>query len=157
MKSFPNHEKGGMWIIGFGNRHRRDDGIGPYVVEELKKRFDDAAGINMASLHQLAPELAEDICNATGVVFVDAARGPVKGGFSISRLKPLPETREFVHSFTPAGLLELALAVYNRCPPAWMVAVEGNDFGFGEGLSAKASGNAKRAVGEIARIISAGD
>lgn len=153
MNGFQNSQKANLWIIGYGNRHRRDDGIGPHVADRLKDLFGDAGWVKTISLHQLGPELAEDLQKATGVIFIDAARGPVKGGSSWSRVRPVSDMREIVHDLTPEALLGLTGVIYNRCPPAWMVAVEGNDFGFGEGLSEAAAGNANRAIGGIARVI----
>lgn len=156
MNGFQNAETINFWIIGFGNRHRRDDGIGPHVADHLKRLFGDAKGINMVSLHQLGPELAEDLGAATGVIFIDAAHGPLPGGCSWSELRPVSDMHRIVHSLTANALLGLTQLIYNRCPPAWMVSVQGNDFSFGEGLSRAAADSANLATGEIARVIRCG-
>jgi Ni,Fe-hydrogenase maturation factor len=57
------------------------------------------------------------------------------------------------HSLTANALLGLTQLLYNRCPPAWMVSVQGSDFSFGEGLSLAAADSANRATVEIARVI----
>jgi hydrogenase maturation protease len=151
--TFQSDETDNFWIIGFGNRHRRDDGIGPVVVERLKRRLGDLHRVNLVSLHQLGPELAEDLSTATGVIFIDAALGPLPGGFSWGELRPVGGMHQIVHSLTATALLRLTQLLYNRCPSAWMVSVEGNDFEFGEGLSPAASDRATRATGEIVRFI----
>jgi len=156
MKGFQNAEKLNLWIIGFGNSHRRDDGVGPKVAEELKRRYDGVEGVNMVSLHQLGPELAQDLREATGVVFIDADRGHLRSGCSWSKVRPVSDMRRIVHSLTANSLLGLTQLIYNRCPPAWMVSVQGSDFGFGEGLSQAAEDSAKRAIGEIVRFINCG-
>ena len=156
MNDFQNAETVNLWIIGFGNPHRRDDGIGPHVTDRLKRRFDGAEGVNIVSLHQLGPELAEDLRAATGVIFIDAAQGPLPGGCSWSEVRPVSDMRRIVHSLTANALLGLTQLIYDRCPPAWMVSVQGSDFGFGEGLSRAAAESANRVTGEIARVIHRG-
>ena len=156
MNGFQNAETVNLWIIGFGNRHRRDDGIGPQVTDRLKSRFGDAGGVNMVSLHQLVPELAEDLRAATGVIFIDAAQGPLPGGCSWSKVRPVSDMHRIAHSLTANALLGLTQLLYNRCPPAWMVSVQGSDFSFGEGLSQAAADSANRATVEIARVIHCG-
>jgi hypothetical protein len=61
---------GGILLIGYGNELRGDDGVGPYVAREIDRR--DLPGVRTFALHQLAPELAEEIAGADGVIFVDA-------------------------------------------------------------------------------------
>ncbi len=153
MNSFQNAETVNLWIIGYGNKHRRDDGIGQHVADRLKRSFGGIGGINIVSLHQLGPELADDLREATGVIFIDAAQGPLPGGCSFREIRPVSDMHRIVHSLTADALLGLTKLIYDRCPPAWMVSVEGSDFGFGEGLSEAAADRANRATGEIARVI----
>lgn len=153
MNDFQNTETVNLWIIGYGNPHRRDDGIGPQVADQLKRRFGGVGGVNMMSLHQLGPELAEDLREATGVIFIDAAQGPLPIGCSWSKIRPVLGMHRIAHSLNANALLGLTRLLYNRCPPAWMVSVEGSDFSFGEGLSKAAADRANRATGEIARVI----
>jgi hydrogenase maturation protease len=143
-----------FWIIGFGNSQRRDDGIGLWVIDNLKRRMEDIEWIKLVALHQLGPELAEDISVANGVIFVDAAIAPQPGGYSCVALAPVAQAHLFAHGLTPASLLGLAQLLYDRSPPAWMVSVEGSDFDFGEGLSAAALDHAARATQEVIRFIS---
>ena len=156
MNGFRNAETVNIWIIGFGNRHRRDDGIGPHVADRLKRLLDDVGGVNTVSLHQLGPELAEDLQAATGVIFIDAAQEPLSRGCSWSEIRPVSDMHGIVHSLTADALLGLTKLIYNRCPPAWMVSVQGSDFGFGEGLSQAAADSANLATGEIAKVIHSG-
>ncbi len=153
MNGFQNAETANLWIIGYGNLHRRDDGIGPHVADRLKRRFGGVGGVNIVSLHQLGPELAEDLSEAAGVIFIDAAPRPLPGGCSFREILPFSDMHRIDHSLTADALLGLTKLIYNRCPRAWMVSVEGNDFGFGEGLSEAAADSANRATGEIARVI----
>jgi hydrogenase maturation protease len=146
-----NTEKVDIWIIGFGNRNRRDDGSGPQVADRLKGRFDAAAGVNVVSLHQLGPELAEDLQSATLAIFIDAAQGALPGRCSWRSVRPDFDLGGIAHSLTAGALLGLTRMLYKRCPPAWMVSIAGSDFGFGEGLSRAAAEGADRATREISR------
>lgn len=154
MNGVQNGQLKHFWIIGFGNSQRRDDGIGPWVIDRLKRRMEDIEGITLVALHQLGPELAEDLSTANGVVFIDAAIAPQSGGYSWSELFPVIPSHPFAHGLTPVSLLGLAQLLYDRSPPAWMVSVEGSDFEFGEGLSAAALDHATQAAQEVIRFIS---
>ena len=68
------------WIIGYGNPHRKDDGIGPYVIEHLSADFGKGTGIALRSLHQLDPVLAEEVQGAEVLIFVDATVEPLERG-----------------------------------------------------------------------------
>ena len=153
MIGFQNAENVNFLVIGFGNPHRRDDGIGAYVADQLKLSLGNVGGVHIMSLHQLGPELAEDLCAATGVVFIDAAQGSLPEGCAWSHIRPVSGMHSNLHSLTVNALLGLTQLIYNRCPPVWMVSVKGSDFGFGEGLSQAAADNAIRATREIADFI----
>ncbi len=142
-----------LWIIGYGNCHRRDDGAGRHVAEHLMQRYGAVAGVRILSLHQLGPELAEDIQSAGGIVFIDAAMGPQFRGRSWRRIRPISDMAGVSHSLTAAALLGLTQILYGRCPPAWMVSIQGNDFGFGDGLTQATADHAIQAAREVARVI----
>jgi hydrogenase maturation protease len=141
------------WIIGYGNPHRKDDGIGPYVIEQLSRDLGKGTGIALRSLHQLDPVLAEELQGAEVLILVDATVEPLKHGLRWTRVQPqrdLPPSG--MHDLKPsvfAGLLE---SLYQGSPTMWLVSVQGNDFGFGEGLSLEAQEKAERASSEIVQF-----
>ena len=106
-------------VIGFGNPLRGDDGAGWRVAELL---CDDprAAGARVLARHQLTPELAEDVAKARLLVLVDASAEPNRAGeISSSPLQSRPRSGAlYSHHVDPAGLLELATALYGQAPPA---------------------------------------
>ncbi|HUM35830.1 MAG TPA: hypothetical protein PLQ85_03060, partial [Anaerolineae bacterium] len=72
-------------IAGFGNVFRRDDGVGPTVVNAVRARLgrtpldslDDGfetlgETVDTVVLHQLVPELAETVKDYALLIFVDA-------------------------------------------------------------------------------------
>ena len=71
-------------VLGYGNILRTDDGIGWRVAECLA---DDPrlAGVSVIGCHQLTPELALDLSQASLAILVDAAVGPAAGTFDVER------------------------------------------------------------------------
>ncbi len=148
----------GALVIGYGNTLRSDDGAGPFVARALEARV--PAGTRILDAHQLTPEMAIDISVATRVVFVDAidvARGlarresaPQESGSRVSRLEPEPGADPLnPHASDPGSLLWLAKTLFGGAPEAWLVAIPGTEFGFGETLS---PGTARASADAIAQV-----
>lgn len=148
----------GALVIGYGNTLRSDDGAGPFVARALEARV--PAGTRILDAHQLTPEMAIDISVATRVVFVDAidvARGlarresaPQESGPRVSRLEPEPGADPLnPHASDPGSLLWLAKTLFGGAPEAWLVAIPGTEFGFGETLS---PGTARASADAIAQV-----
>jgi hydrogenase maturation protease len=139
----------GLWIIAYGNPERRDDGCGWRVAERLRSSLPE--GATLRTLHQLDPVLVEELGEAEEIVFVDAALQGFVNGSGWNRV--IPETGIFplmTHHLPPSSLLGMVLSVWGRCPEAWLVSVEGQDFGFGEGLSPEAEKRVEKVSREIA-------
>ncbi len=134
-------------IIGIGNRLRTDDGLGREIVERLP----EDEGRKILSVHQLLPEHAPALAEADRVLFVDADAA----GRTI-RLMPVRAEgqRGLGHAVSPGGLLEWAGSLYGRRPEAWLLAVPGESFALGEGLSAPALKRVSHAVRAVERWIS---
>jgi len=141
------------WIIGYGNPHRKDDGIGPYVVEQLSADLGKGTEIALRSLHQLDPVLAEELQGAEVLILVDATVEPLERGLRWTRVQPKQDLSAWdTHHLRPEGLAGLLESLYQRSPAMWLVSVEGKDFGFGEGLSLEAQEKAERASSEIVQF-----
>ena len=146
-------ESASTWIIGYGNPHRRDDGIGPYVVEQLSRDLGRETGIALRSLHQLDPVLAEELQGAEVVILVDATVKPLERGLLWTRVQPEQQVSPCgMHHLKPSILAGLLESLYQGSPTMWLVSVQGNDFGFGEGLSLEAQEKAERASSEIVQF-----
>ena len=142
-----------IWIVGYGNPHRKDDGIGPYVVEQLSHDLGDGPGIGLLSLHQLDPVLAEEVQAAEVLILVDATVEPLERGLQWTRVQPTQDLSACdTHHLQPGGLAGLLESLYQRSPAMWVVSVQGSDFGFGEGLSLEAQEKAQRASAEIVQF-----
>ena len=143
----------GALVIGYGNTLRSDDGAGPFVARALEARV--PARTRILDAHQLTPEMAIDISVATRVVFVDAidATGesaPQESGPRVSQLEPEPGADPLnPHASDPGSLLWLAKTLFGGAPEAWLVAIPGTEFGFGETLS---PGTARASADAIAQV-----
>lgn len=143
-----------FWIIGYGNPQRRDDGIGPYVAGRVDKSLKHRKGIRILILHQLEPDLVEELRHASAIILVDAAINDLKGGWQWIKVEP--ELRDFhylTHHFKPSFLLGLLQSLYQKCPQTWLISVQGDNFEFGEGLTPGAEKRAQRVVSEITKFI----
>jgi hypothetical protein len=104
-------------LIGIGNPLRGDDGVGWHLVGER--------GL---CRHQLTPELAEALAAAERVLFVDAWLAP-PGARPL--LRPVPAAVRWgvdSHRLDPAGLMMLALRLFDRTAPAHELLVPAFDF-----------------------------
>lgn len=147
----------GALVIGYGNTLRSDDGAGPFVARALEARV--PAGTRVLDAHQLTPEMAIDISVATRVVFVDAidATGesaPQESGPRVSRLEPEPGADPLnPHASDPGSLLWLAKTLFGGAPEAWLVAIPGAEFGFGETLSPGAARASADAIAQVEALL----
>lgn len=140
-------------LIGYGNTLRRDDGIGIQVAESLAAT--DLPGVRVQTVHQLVPELAAELAEARAVLFVDATLDPGRIAVELTPVAAQEITDGSTHHVDPRTLLALTRAVYGRAPEAWWLTVPGQDFGFGEGLSATARRNAQIASQRLQSWIAA--
>ena len=126
--------------IAIGNPLRRDDGAAAKVVEALQP-------VASRILIQPTIELAAEIAAAGRVVFIDAATEgalelePVDGKYG----------NYGSHGMNAGEVVALSRKLYGFNGEAWLCSIPGDDFGVGEGLSAKGQGNVARAV-ELLRI-----
>lgn len=130
-------------IIGIGNPLRGDDGIGPWLVEELEQELGREAGAaappaRCRVVRQLLPELAGELAGAERVLFVDAWRAPMG---SQAELAPLgaagpgppaggdgPGSWSFGHGFGPGELLALAALLHDTPPRADLLRIPAAQF-----------------------------
>lgn len=149
----------GVLVVGYGNALRTDDGLGWHVAERLA---DDPrlAGATVLRRHQLTPELALDISEATLLVLVDASHGPPAGTISVERLEPRGDTASsgttWSHHLTPTTLVELARELYGRAPDVFVVGCGVASVEMGDELSTEVREALPRVVDAVAELVSAG-
>jgi len=125
---------GRVLVVGYGNTLRGDDAFGPVVADRLRQVV-DSDRVRVLSLHQLTPELAEEIAVCDRVIFIDASLASPAGELVC---RPLDDgevgAAALVHTVGPDQLLALARLVYGRAPPAALVTVGGQSFELGDRL-----------------------
>jgi hydrogenase maturation protease len=143
----PSRPGSDILVIGYGNELRGDDGSGPAVARAIEALR--LPCVRTQALHQLTPELAEDIAAARAVILVDAHQASEGSSPKVLPLAPCEERDLRAHTSDPGALLALAKALYGRCPPAWLVAVPAARFNFGAALSPMAEAGVAAAVEKV--------
>ena len=123
-----------IWVAGFGNEYREDDGAGVILARRIHE-FLAARAEAEASLcleHQLLPELAEEL-GVDVAVFCDADTRLYEEGFSMREIFPNPRLDGFnIHSMGPEWLLALAAQVGREPRKAVLISVSGERFDFSD-------------------------
>ena len=122
-------------VIGYGNTLRRDDAAGQRVAEKIAQW--ELPGVRSLAVHQLTPELAENIAQADAVIFVDAiatnSENPVS--VQIQELQAEDENTSLGHSCDPRSLISFAQILYGKVTKAYWVLIPAVNFDFGEEFS----------------------
>ena len=143
-------------IIGYGNTLRSDDGVGYKVAEKVEQW--GIAGVRALPIHQLTPELAEDIANANTVIFVDAVlvTDEMPPKVTIQSIKPAQVYDDFCHTGNPRSLLALTQVLYGKFPKAYWLLIPALNVEFGEQLSPLTATAAESALETIEQIVMEG-
>jgi hydrogenase maturation protease len=120
-------------IVAYGNPLRSDDGVAWRAADALEGKLPDSE-VEILEMHQLAPELAENLSRVEAVIFVDAAEKGEPGEIHCEELSPTGEA-PFAHQLSPGAVLLFARQVYDRSPRAFSVTLTGECFDHGEALS----------------------
>ncbi len=122
-------------VIGYGNTLRSDDGAGQRVAEKIARW--KLPGFQTLAVHQLTPELAENIAQADTVIFVDAVatNSDNPASVKIQKLEVEDNNTSLGHSCNPRSLLSFTRVVYGKSTLAYWVLIPAVKFDFGEELS----------------------
>ncbi len=120
-------------VIGYGNPLRQDDGMGWRAAELLERKFSSGA-VEVVQCHQLTPELAAKVVNASLVVFLDAACDQDPGAVSSAPVRAEGHVT-WSHRLSPAQLLSLSQQLGSPAPPAVLVRGGILHAGLAEGLT----------------------
>lgn len=126
-------------VVGIGNPLRRDDGLGWLLADAI--RMKNPANVEVRHELQLLPELAAEVSRFDRVFLLDAAVGLEPDDFRRFDLVVDPVSSHRVHDFPVRDLLDL-MKILNPdwTPQLYLLAVAGQDFSVGEGLSETCSG-----------------
>ena len=145
-------------IVAYGNPLRSDDGVAWRAAESLQKIFSQG-DVEILTMHQLGPELAENVSRSQCAIFVDAATGPGRPGeIGVKELSSAEseaaEFSAFCHAVSPANVLALAARLYQATPKAFSVSIVGEDFQHGESLSPAVEGALPSLLARIEELAS---
>ena len=144
---FPDQTR--LLVIGYGNVLFGDDGIGPHIAEQVAAW--QQPGVHGLAVPLLTPELSPLLTAAELAVFVDATLAPTDRP-QLVPLHPAVSSAGLGHAATPAGLLALAVAIFGRSPPAWILSVPAADFSLGQNFSNVAQRGAERALCQLRHL-----
>jgi hydrogenase maturation protease len=140
-------------IVGYGNTLRSDDGAGQIVADRIATW--NLSNVRSLAVHQLTPELAEDIANTDIVIFVDAVISSKQNSEKIE-IQTLEGDRNYLnsgHTENPRSLLYLSKIVYNKSPLAYWILIPAINFEFGEEISSLTQLGITQTLQAIAEII----
>ena len=84
----------------------------------------------------------------------DATVDRLEHGWEWGEIQPESGTMPYTtHQMDPSFLLRIFESIYHRSPRTWLASIQGEDFGFGEGLSPEAETRAEKAISEIVKHI----
>jgi hydrogenase maturation protease len=153
-------------IIGYGNAYCHDDGVGLYVINQLRNRLglrelqpdedgiDEVGyGLDTIMVHQLIPEIIPVLADYPAVIFVDAHMGVIPDDV---RVVPVEEERRFhavTHHMSPGMILSMVRDMKGKAPSGYLVSVRGEDFDFGLGITEVCRRRADLAVEKILDLL----
>lgn len=137
-----SNPESGIILIGIGNDGRRDDGLGWRFAEALAGN----PGLDIEFRYQLQVEDAERIARYPLAVFVDAARDPLPGGFSLDPCIPAPDAGFSTHRLDPEAVAWLAQTVFGARTECYILAISGYRWELRGGLTSRAQANLQRAL-----------
>ncbi|WP_181684964.1 hydrogenase maturation protease [Halorhabdus salina] len=142
-------------VVGLGNPYRRDDGVGPAIVDRLSER--DLPSTDLLDLGDAGFELVHVLAEYEAVVIVDAVDFDGDPGEIVifapdgtAELRPDRGT----HRTAPFELLELAGRIEDAPATVRLVGVQPDDVSYGEGLGqpiANALSDAANTVVDVTR------
>ncbi|MBA3034280.1 MAG: hydrogenase maturation protease [Gammaproteobacteria bacterium] len=124
-------------IFGWGNPSRGDDALGPLFIERIESL--GLPGVECLTDFQLQVENALDIQGRQCILFVDASFSAA-APFSTSLLAPAHDASFSTHAITPEAVMQVYVDLYGAAPPpCHLLAIRGESFELGAGLSPAAA------------------
>ncbi len=136
-------------LIGYGNTLRGDDAAGIQAAQLIAGLHPE---IECICMHQLMPEMAEQISECDMVVFIDADVNAAK--IFSRKIEPAGQKNQpRSHFISPESLLSLSRQLYNRLPSeAYMIGLPATEFDFSEKLSVKTSAAVEDSIKEFEKL-----
>lgn len=141
-------------VFAYGNLSRGDDALGPLLLESIEQNIPTALHtVDMLVDFQLQIEHALDLRHRELVLFVDASVNS-DGAFAFTEITPAKDDSYSTHAMSPAAVLAVYLTITKQPPPpCFLLAIKGESFELGEGLSASATANLALASGFVQGLL----
>ena len=147
-------------VIGLGNLHMRDDGLGIRVAQALEER-DLGENVSVQEHPEMDLTVIEGLRGASKVIIVDTVRGGKEPG-TVSKYTLAPRKDDLselpsLHSLKLGDILDLAMVSGILTCPVVIVGVEPKDDSLGMGLSSEVESALPKAmeivINELSRSI----
>jgi hydrogenase maturation protease len=141
-------------VLAWGNPGRGDDGLGPAFAQRAEGLSHDTRhALAVETDFQLQPEHAVDLLDRDAVLFVDASVAAPEP-FSFGPVDAARDRSFTSHAMSPAAVLAAFRDAFGEAPPAaYTLAIRGEAFELGTGLSAAATARLEAAVSFFERLI----
>ncbi len=128
------NNKPNIYVIGYGNRNRQDDCLGPELAAMLKKG--SISGVTAVEKHQLSIDDAYDIAmfKPDVVIFIDASINGEEP-FSIYPVYAHNKINFSIPLFSPEMLLFICSDFFDTDVKGYMVGIRGYEWGFNSEIS----------------------
>lgn len=134
-------------VIAIGNPSRGDDALGPLAAQRIAALGRD--DVEVLTDFQLQIEHALDLLGRRCVVFIDASVS-VPPPFSFTEPQAARDASVSTHTLTPAAVLQCYCDLMGAAPPpAWVLAIRGEDFELGAPLSPSATAHLEAALAAL--------
>ena len=139
-------------ILGFGNPVRADDGVGIYVIDQLKQKLEEGENLSIFDMGTSAFEVLFQLKGHEKIILVDAvinAEEPVGTVFKLPASAVEAEIEDdpmvFLHSLKWSQALSYAKKMLGADYPedieVYLVAIDNTKFNVGMSDAAKAGGD----------------
>ncbi len=116
-------------VLGWGNASRGDDGLGPLLLARVEAL--GRPNVRTIEDFQLQLEHALDLDGADLALFLDAGKG-TPAPFAFYETHPRLGLTHTSHAMAPEAVLDVYTRVLGRAPPpAFVLAIRGEDFELG--------------------------
>jgi hydrogenase maturation protease len=137
-------------VVGYGNTLRGDDAAGVKAAELIAQCHPEFEYIY---LHQLVPELAEQIGEYDIIFFIDAQKDISQPNAQLV-VPSVGTDQPRTHFVSPESLLSLSQQLYQRTPSkAYIIGIPASQFEFSEELSAQTAQGVIDCVTLVEQII----
>ena len=137
-----------LLVLGWGNRSRGDDALGPLCVEALQHALPAQLldQVEFLDDYQLQIEFALDLVGRERILLIDASLDCATP-FEVRAALPRRDSSISSHALSPEALLQVFVDLQGQAPPpATLLAIRGESFELGEPMTAVAQAHLAAAV-----------